>query len=319
MFFALTIGIRGIGFVLLPAILIDQVLNWFYSRGDIKSAIKEIGLILLSAAVFIFLSGSVLFQTPTNLTLHFISLFHSGHYWDTILRSLDVYTNEFQNLFYHNTGKYAFSIIYTKAFMLVLFVIGFLNAIASRYKFELWLMIIFGITTLLFPFSTQGFRYMLPVLPFIIYCIIIGAKSIQLKGYNTRIIAVAFVIFVLLQYKKDIRAMYDDQHNPVWQGPYTPDNKAALDHLRAIVPDDAVVASLKPRAIELLTDKKTCVLPAGNDIADVSIKLSDAVPAYLFSIKELGTKVDDVASYRKDSLIWENNACRLYLCNQKRK
>jgi hypothetical protein len=53
------------------------------------------------------------------------------------------------------------------------------------------------------------------------------------------------------------------------------------------------------------------------DIAEVSNKLTEAKPVYLLSIKVLGPKVDEVAVYRKDSLIWENAACRLYLCNKK--
>ena len=318
--FALTIGIRGMGIVLLPAILLDLALKFLSSSKDeMKSELKESGIILISAALFIFLFNNIFFKTPANLTLHFIGLFQSGKYWDVMLKNLDIYTNEFLNLFYHNTGKYSFSVHYTQAFMLVLFVIGFLIAIASLYRFEIMLLAIFGITILLFPFSTQGFRYLLPVLPFIIYCIIIGAKAIQLKGYNTRLVAFLFVVFVLLQYKKDIRAMRDDQNNPIWPGPFTEDNRKAIDYIKYKLPDDALIASLKPRAIELLTDKRTCVLPKGIDIPEVSNKLAEAKPTYLLSIKELGPKVDDVAAYRKDSLIWENNACRLYLCNQNRK
>jgi hypothetical protein len=316
--FALTVGIRGMGIVFLPIIFLDLIVKFFSSSWDeMKTELKESGIILGSAGLFIFLFNNVLFKTPSNLTVHFLDLFQSGHYWDVVLKNLDIYTNEFLNLFYHNTGKYSFSVHYTQAFMLVLFVVGFLNAIASRYRFEIWVLIIFAVTILLFPFSTQGFRYLLPVLPFIIYCVITGAKAIQFKGYNTRLLAFIFVVFVLLQYKKDIHAIRQDQHNPFWPGPYTWDSKDALDHIRSTVPDDALIASLKPRAIELLTDKRTCVLPAGMDIAEVSNKLTEAKPVYLLSIKVLGPKVDEVAVYRKDSLIWENAACRLYLCNKK--
>lgn len=318
--FALTIGIRGIGMVFLLIIFLDLLLRFFSSSWrEMKTELKESGIILGSSALFIFLFNNVLFKTPSNLTLHFLDLFQSGQYWDVVLKNLDVYTNEFINLFYHNTGKYSFSVHYTQAFMLVLFVIGFLNAIAAHAHLEIWVLIIFAVTILLFPFSTQGFRYLLPVLPFIIYCIIRGAKAIQFKGYNTRLLAFIFVLFVLLQYKKDICAMHEDQHNPFWPGPYTWDSKDALDHIRSTISDDALIASLKPRAIELLTDKRTCVLPAGTDIAEVSRKLAEVKPAYLLSIKVLGTKVDDVAAYGKDSLIWENAACRLYLCHQNRK
>jgi hypothetical protein len=312
---AFLIGIRGMGFILLPIILIDWACRFLSSDENLKTGIRESGIILMSALLFTGLS-SLIFKGPADLLGHFISLFISRHYWDVVLHSLDVYTNEFLNMFWHNTGKYSFSVNYTKAFMLTLLVIGFVNSIFSWYRFELLVVLVFGGTILLFPFSTQGFRYMLPLLPIFIVYIIIGAKSIRIEGFNRTFIAICFIVFILLQYKKDIRSMRDDQVNPVWPGPQTGYNQKALIYIKTAIPDYAMIACLKPRAIELMTDKRTCVLPYGNDIPEISTKLNEAHPAYLLSLKDLGSKIDDVAAYRKDSMIWENAACRLYLCKK---
>jgi hypothetical protein len=290
------------------------------SKEEVKSEIKETSIILFSATAYILILNNVIFPTPANLNQHFIGLFRYEHYSDMILKNLDVYTTEFNNLFHHDVGKYSFSIQYTSAFMLVLLVIGFVNTLLSRHRFEMMVLITFCLVVVLFPYSNQGFRYLLPVLPILILCIIQGASSIQTApGYNKTFLALLFVIFILLQYKKEVRMMRDNQTTPIWPGPFTEDSRKAIDHIKSAIPEGALIACLKPRAIELFTDQLTCVLPIGNDIPDIANKLKVAKPDYLLSIKDLGTRVDSLAHYRKDSLIWENNACRLYLCTDHQK
>jgi hypothetical protein len=318
--FVFMIGIRSMGMIVLPVILLNLGLICFrflvnrLSREEIKKEITETATILFSAAIFFFIFNRVFFKTPADQTMHFIGLFRSGQYWDVVLKNLDVYTTEFTNLFHHDVGRYSFAVQYSSAFMLVLLVIGFLNTIVSRHRFEMAVLVFFCTVVILFPYYHQGFRYMLPVLPILVLCTIRGARSIQAPRYNRSILAVAFVLFILLQYRKEVYAMKENQKYPIWPGPFTEDNRKAFDHIKNDIHDTALIACLKPRALELFTNKRTCVLPPGDDIPDVAAKLNTAKPKYLLSIKDLGRKVDEVAAYRKDSLIWENNACRLYLC-----
>jgi Na+-transporting methylmalonyl-CoA/oxaloacetate decarboxylase gamma subunit len=323
---AFTIGIRGVGVVIPLVILLDlfiQCISFLLkniSKEDIKAELRDTLFILFSAVAFIIVLNNVIFPTPANLTQHFIGLFRYEHYSDMILKNLDVYTTEFNNLFHHDVGRYSFAIQYTSAFMLVLLVIGFINTLLSRHRFEMMVLITFCLVVVLFPYSNQGFRYLLPILPILMLCIIRGAGSIQTTPeYNKTFLAALFVIFILLQYKKEVRMMRDNQASPIWPGPFTEDSRKAIDHIKSAIPDGALIASLKPRAIELFTDHRTCVLPKGSDIPDIANKLIVAKPDYLLCIKDLSTRVDSVAHYRKDSLIWENNACRLYLCTDHQK
>jgi len=319
--FAFMLGIRSAGMIIIPVIMLEFSLHLFrflsgeLSKEDIKSEFIETGTALVSAAAFVTVFNVFLFRPPADTTAHFIGLFMYGHYWDVVLKNLDVYTNEFINIFQHDTGKYSFAVHYTSAFMLVLFVIGFINSL--RYGFEIMALVAFSLMVMLFPFPTQGFRYFLPVLPVIIFCIIRGAASVRTSRAYRPMLAVFFVVFIVLQYKKEVHTMRENQGAPIWPGPFTEDNRAALDHIRANVPDTALIACLKPRAVELFTNKMTCVLPAGTDVPDIANTLKTAKPTYILSIKDLGAEADEVAAYRKDSLIWENKACSLYLCNNK--
>ena len=147
----------------------------------------------------------------------------------------------------------------------------------------------------------------------IILCTVIGARSIRTKGYNKYVLGISFVIFVLLQYKKDIRDAHEHRMEAFWPGPETAPNQKMLAYIRTTISDTAVIASLKPRAIQLLTDRKSCILPYDSTIAGVASKMYQSKATHLLNIKDQGERIiDDLAIYEKDSLIWEDEACKIY-------
>jgi hypothetical protein len=259
------------------------------------------------------LFNAVFFPTSDDLLPHFFKLYQSDHYWNTILKNLDVYTYEFNSLFHYDLKKYAFAIQYSSAFMLVLFVIGFVNMLLLPYKFELTLLVVYSFTVLLFPYSNQGFRYLLPVLPIIMLCIVVGAKSIATKGHNKYLLGTCFVVFILLQYKREIRNAHAHRLEAFWPGPQTAPNQRMFVYIQTNISDTAVIACLKPRAIQLFTGKKSCALPYDSTIAGIESKMYQSKGTHLLHIKDQGERViEDLAVYEKDSLIWESDACKIY-------
>ena len=318
---AFTIGMRGMGIILLPVIAFEWMLKCiqFISKiipiDEIKKETRETAAVLVSAIVFILLLGHFIFRSPVDLTHHFLQLFISHQYWDVVLKNLDIYTIQFSYLFHHDVGKYSFSIQYTAAFMLVFLVIGILNTIFSKHRSELFFLVSYCAVIMLYPVYTQGFRFLFPVLPFLIFCIIRGAGSINTSiVYNRSFLLFIFLLFILMQYKKEVYALRESQQVPE-RGPFTEDNRKALDYIKTNINDTALIASLKPRAVELFTSKRTCVLPSGIDIPLIADHLKEAKPVYILCINDLGPLAENVARYRKDSLVWQNNACKLYLCN----
>jgi hypothetical protein len=276
--------------------------------------LKETGSILLSAFLFYLLFSDVLFQTPANLTVHFLGLFQSGQYSDILLQNLDVYTSDYTGLFEHNAGQYYFGIHYTQALMLALLVIGGINLLLSKPGFQIVVLLAFSATILLFPFSTQGFRYFLPVLPLLIWCIMTGARAIHIPGlYSKHILGVIFMVIILLQYKKDFYQIRDNENSTITPGPFTADNQKVFAYLKTNLPDSVLIACLKPRIVELYTDHRTCVIPLDTNVVQASVKLAVVHTKYLLNLNDMGNKVDQIALYQKDSLIWQNKSARLYI------
>ncbi|MBS1596328.1 MAG: phospholipid carrier-dependent glycosyltransferase [Bacteroidetes bacterium] len=310
-----TIGIRDLGY-LLPAFLVADLV-WadvlsMMQTGARPGVLRRGGLALGVAGAFVLVMRLVVFRDPGSQLSHFVSLYQSPDYWQTILANLDVYTRLYQGLFSHEVGRYTFMLYYSTAFMLVLAVLGFVRLLYGAGRWEWLILVAYTLVVLLFPFSSQGFRYMLPVLPLLMVCAALGAKSIQLP-VNRYAAGIAFFLFMMLVNVRDIKHLHGAQASVVAPGPMTADSRALLEYIGTL-PDTAIIATVKPRAVALLTGHRTCLLPKNATPAFISGALRRVAPQYVLHIDGVMTDIaDDYAAYEHDSLIWQQGGHRLYL------
>lgn len=317
-----TIGIRDLGFFFPVLILCDMLLETLrlslrnISRDEFILHIKSGLTILAVCGAFMFIVGGVIFKSPHSQLSHFLSLYESPSYWQTFVYNLDVYTNLFESLFRHDVGRYGFTLYYSTAFILVLTVLGFIHLLFSSYKWELLLFIGYGIVVLLFPFSSQGFRYLLPVLPIIMLCALYGGKSIVLPiGVSRYTAGAVFVLFMTFVNFRDIRSTMGEK--VVGRGPMTEDNKVMLDYIKSSIPKDALIATIKPRALALFTDRRTCLIPKNATAPFISNRMKEVQPDYLLHINDLQTDlVNELALHDHDSLVWEHAGNKVYKCSK---
>ena len=321
---AFTIGVRGLGYFFPVLLIVDLFLGACYvllkviPRGEFLTSAKGAMITLVSSAAGIFIMSGILFKAPASQLGHFAGLYHSPSYWDTFIFNLDVYTRLFQALFRHDAGKYTFALYYSTAFMLVLTVLGFVHLLFTRHRWELLLLIAYGFVVLLFPFASQGFRYLLPVLPIMMVCAIYGAKSITLPASLSKYVAGgAFVLFMCLINLKDIRAAKTNEGNAIWPGPMTWESAEVLDYIKTRLPKDALIATIKPRAVMLFTDRRTCLIPKNATVAFAASELESVHPDYLLHLQDMQVNVvNDLAALEQDSLIWEQNGNKIYKCRK---
>jgi hypothetical protein len=317
-----TIGIRDLGYFFPAMILADMFLSWIslligsISREAFIQHLKDAATTLISCFAFVFLFSQILFKSPGTQLGHFVGLYHSPSYRDTFLFNLDVYTRLFESLFRHEVGRYTFALYYSTAFMLVLTVLGFLHLLFSKHRWELFLLTAYGVVVLLFPFASQGFRYLLPVLPIMIVCAVYGAKSITLPlSVNKYVAGFAFLLFMSLVNVKDIRAARHDQHGVIYPGPMTGESKAVFKYINDSLPANALIATVKPRALMFFTNRRTCLIPKNATVAFAADMLRDVHPDYVLHLQDVSTNLaNDLAAYRHDTLIWEQNGNRIYRC-----
>jgi hypothetical protein len=164
---------------------------------------------------------------------------------------------------------------------------------------------------LLFP-DNQGFRYLLPIVPLIIYLCISGVKLIANNKYN--VVAAILVTSVVVPYSLTLTGMIKDQNKMRTYGPFTRASLHGFAEMNEILPDTAIIACVAPRVVGLMSGHPCCITPEGTT-SDQVTKLSMSRPGYLLAIIERDYEaIDRIAIAHHDSLIWEQDGFRLYQC-----
>lgn len=316
---AFTIGIREVGYIF-PLILVANIV-WSaicmtlhsISAAAWRQRLRTDSLALTVCLAAVCVANIFLFPAPGSHIAHFLGLYDSPDHSLTLLSNLDLYTRLFQSLFIHEAGRYSFMVYYATSFTLVLAVLGFVQ-LMRRGAWEWVILCVYALVVLLFPYSSQGFRYMLPVLPVIILCAAMGARSIRLPvGLHRYIAGMAFVVFVLFISARDIRACQREQQLTIMPGPQTESSRRMLDYIRTHTAPDALIATTKPRAIALYTDRRTCLIPKNATPAFISQELRTVRPDYVLDIDMLDRDVAGAyARYDQDSAIWQSDGNTLY-------
>ncbi len=316
---AFTIGIREAGYIF-PILLAGDIclqtirISLHSISSDAwRQRLRTDGTMLAVTIGAVLTANVVLFPAPGSHLEHFLGLYETPDRSLTFLSNLDLYTRLYQSLFSHEAGRYSFMLYYTTSFMLVLTVLGFIQ-IVWRGAWEWVVLVAYALIVLFFPYSSQGFRYMLPVLPVLMLCAALGAQSLRLPvGLHRYTAGMAFTIFMVLVNVRDIRALHGAQGTTISPGPQTASSRHMLDYIRTHTAPDALIATTKPRAIALYTGRRTCLIPKNATAGFTSQELRAVRPDYVLDIDRLDKNVAAAyALYDGDSVIWQCDSNRLY-------
>lgn len=316
---AFTIGIREVGYIfpllLAAAICRSAVLASLgsLSLAEWQQQLRTDGLALGVSIAGVLVANILLFPAPGSHLEHFLGLYESPDHSLTLLANLDLYTRLYQGLFSHEAGRYSFMLYYATSFMLVLSVLGFIQLLWSGAR-EWVVLVGYALIVLLFPYSSQGFRYLLPVLPILMVCAALGARSIRLPaGVHRYTAGMAFTVFMLLVNVRDIRTCHYEQDATIAPGPQTESSQRMLEYIRSHTAPDAIIATTKPRAIALYTGRRTCLIPKNATPAFISQELHAVHPDYVLDIDRLDRNVAAAyALYDHDSVVWHRDSNTLY-------
>jgi hypothetical protein len=221
----------------------------------------------------------------------------------------------FQEFFHPENGRWDFLPLITKAFALTFFVIGFIKKALKGFGilelFTLgYLFIIFS-----FPNLTQGFRYLLPVLPLAIYFIIFGLLSIKMETHiNPGYFVFTIGILCLLQYSRGIVNIIKAR-DTVTPGPQENSSIEAFNYIREHTPQNALIIFIKPTVLSLYTDRKSFTNRNDQDVTTIEKKFREEGADYYLTLTDLSNQpLDKFLAEHKDSigLIWSNTKFNLY-------
>lgn len=252
-----TMLIRSMGIVLIIAIVLDKLLKigLLYRKNNsdeaIKKEVKDGLMITITAILVVNLIHQVIFPLPKEND--YTAIINSKTKFDYLWRNFYHYWDLFYAYFTIGSKSWL-SIVSTWIFGLLALV----GMVFQKQKSIVFLLIglgLFGVV-LLFPYLSM-FRYVYPVVPFLIYFFFTGCKKLFAKsGYYKTFIGVYFLTCLFLylpdiiQYQKKIDAY------PLTSGPQQEVSVEAFQYVKDNTPEDALMVFQKPRVLSLYADRK---------------------------------------------------------------
>lgn len=256
-FTGFAILIKPLAFLLIGTFIADIVLSQFREREIERETVKHHVALLLAPVLVYFCVTYVLIPSSVETTAHFHNLYNTTEKLNKRFNiNAEYYMTLFQDLFRHTNPDWDFSTVVIKAFALTLFLLGFFGKLFNRFAFAEIFTLLFLLLVLFFPNTTQGFRYLLPVLPFLFLYIYHGFESIRLGWMNRKVVFIVACVFCLFQYKTTVEKMWKQDRHTV-PGPQEAAAREAFEFIENNTDVNAVIAFIKPRALSLYAQRKS--------------------------------------------------------------
>lgn len=283
--------IRSVGFLLIVAFTLDQLVLFFQAKNFERKAIVQkaipIATAALSCIMVYVVFGMIIFPAKQESFSFFSELFFTNPIGDQIREGLEYYLYQLEKVFNPEADKWQFSGMLLKSFVIVMLVLGLLNKLTKEPNFGDYFFLMYMGVVLLFPVYSQGFRYLLPVLPIASGYVITGFRSVQFeRKINRNFAYLLCCLSVYYAFKKEVERI--DHYYPIsTSGPQTVHSKETFDFIRTTTSNDAIFVFNKPRVLGLYTQRDSyCLYPEG-DLNTTKSQLSELGWNYVLTCSEL--------------------------------
>jgi hypothetical protein len=198
--------------------------------------------------------------------------------------------------------------------LLTFFVIGLVSQVNKKASFPLLFTMVYLAVILCFPNSTQGFRYLLPVFPFILFYILCGMKSIAIQGKIAPHIMPVFVSITMV-FQSINGLPWVAYQTEIADGPQRPHAQEAFEFIKNQTPVDAVFVFNKPRVLGLYAQRYSWANHPQKDYPFIQTELNDLKWDYLVQTKHVENKPleDYIAAHKNDlTLVFDNTIFQIY-------
>jgi 4-amino-4-deoxy-L-arabinose transferase-like glycosyltransferase len=311
--------IKGIGLVLLSGILADVIFKPGQAGENRKRFNREtltfISSVLITSVVLYLLSDKLLFPSKDDTFRFFSTLFDIKTMGSTILATSDYYVQVIQDFFRPENGRWNVFPSITRAFAIVFFILGLFIKCLKGPRFPEFVILFFLFIVFSFPNTTQGFRYLVPVSPLIVYYIITGLQSVQLPlRLRPEYIALCIGLMMLVQYKSGISEIIATQQNTL-VGPQEPEAVSVFGFIRQNTPEHSKIVFIKPTVLALYTGRKSFTNHPSQSLESAGKQYGSIGYDYLLTTTDLvNNALEEYIKKNADRLtmVFENGKFRLY-------
>jgi len=318
---AFLISIRNIGVIFIITVFIDSMVHYFRNRKEIRSRIygsKEVlfPLVIASGGLIGFIIlNKIIFHTSSDGFFSYSYFFDSSQIIHLIQKNLNYNVVTLRGFFETYNGNWNFISIICSTIIVAFIILGMIRKRSEHIDFIDTLVLLYSGMVIIYPYSSAGIRFLLPVVPYFLYYSIIGMKSLKINlRMNHQILAVLFGTMILFTYKTQWINILNTQ-DTIIQGPQEPENQAAFDYIIHNLPEDARINFTKPRALALYADRSAYCDVAGLSAADINDNMSDNNIGYILVNNDIAD--DSLKAFVRNpaypmKVVWSNSKNTLY-------
>lgn len=247
--FGCLIAFRSVGIVFFISYLLIELLN---KEKTLKEKLKD--LLKCSGLIVLVLGYCQLLLLPETgySSLHFYNnLFTNQLTFQSILANLTAYWTHFQLLFEQELPGFINITLFSA--LLILFIVGLFNELRKKIDFTSVSFLLYIIFLLLYPYNGACIRFLIPVLPLIIFYCVKGllflTEKVSALKFKTILLTSTFVLLLLLSNTKTL--WLDAQLTKNEYGPYRASIQEDFRKIRESTPSNASIGFSKPFIINL--------------------------------------------------------------------
>lgn len=315
---ALLFSIRGAGFVFLVAVSLHNGYLFFKSKSlpEKKGILRNSFLLIGISTGIYFLLNHVLFKIPSVEFLGFYQkAWMKSSSFDSIIQNLNYYVDVFKAFYHPQVKEWTFSTSIAESFAIGFMLIGLLYSMFRQRSFLDLLVWLYILLILLYPYTNSGFRFILPVIPFLMVYIVLGMKQMGFDSNLSRNwVIIAIGTAVLLLYKPSVEKFIEEKKSVI-VGPQEAASKEAFQYINSHLGKDDLVVFKKPKVLALYCNVKTTSVLATQTNAEISEMCEKMGVSYLLKNADIeDSSLDEFIRENQTAVrgVWRNDKFVLY-------
>ncbi|MEA3477668.1 MAG: hypothetical protein U9R60_05780, partial [Bacteroidota bacterium] len=314
------VSIRSIGVVFPLAVLCHSLVLAHKSyvmqeKSALKRKIMEGLIVVLLAFGVNILLNRLIFQIPVADGMSYMGIFGAEPLWSTFISNLSYYFKVLEYFFTPFTHHWQWATLIMHAMALAFIILGFINHLVRKFNFIDILLLLYLGVILIYPYRHSGFRFLLPIIPYLMYYMVLGMNAFRFDFTLNRNVKILTLGILALSLYLNTFLHIQSERNRVIPGPQEETAIAAFDYIRTNTPPDASIVFFKPRVLALYASRLSMSNKPDQDPGIVSEQFEKMGVNYFLihadysdpSLKQFVTGNPDWIQ-----LVWENEKFKLY-------
>ncbi|MCH2214877.1 MAG: hypothetical protein MK086_06870 [Flavobacteriales bacterium] len=286
--------VRSIGITLLMALLLDQgvtyLRSWGRSAKEFRCIAVRAGMLLSTTLSFYLIMGVILFPAKQDGFSFFSEFFFTEPLGDQIRKGLEFAFLRTDQTFFTDAGKWQFLSYVNRSIIICMLMMGMAIKVTGRFNHEDYFFLIYMAILILYPVFTQGFRYMLPLLPIGCGYVLTGLHSLRFKKRPIRpVLYILFSLGIYYGYKKEVKYV-DETYPRTYNGSRSAEALEVFSLIRNTSAEDEVIIFNKPRVLGLYAERDSYALNPESDSLELKKQL-ELKWDYILSCVELNDSI----------------------------